>query len=643
MAKRRRKRIASRGSVNNIILKTLVNGDKYGYEIIKEVEEYSDGKISLKQPSLYSSLSRFEDKKFVSSYWQDSDIGGRRHYYHLTELGMQYYKKHILKESDEVEEDIEDEDIIEDNNENNEATDLADMESALTEFNESEEDDNDSSLQVEESLEEEEFNENEKPADHPTLTEIDEDEIPAIADFESDTTEPEAIISDHQFHTITPLEAIADSNELNHNDSQLDIEEEQPIPQDNVQPWKILSDRVKSSNRQYAQINSNKLYQRKPKKEQRIVLDTDGIFKLRDDSYQPVQKPQSKPVIIDNVIKRSNTNTIYGYDEEVLYGNKTTNKQETTSELTDEERQQKNENFLAKFNLITKSKMKPVSSPVQPNPEPKKEDKSIDYRNKLSAIFDSNNISDETITNNTLSDDTQQHVEEPITNNLFNYVDEEPNTTESDDDFIFDDIQEDSSCEDKFVDFEPVEEFEVKKENKQYIEKISTYSTTSSQVKLTKYEHNTTPAVLQDKTFVLINKLKMVFGIVMTLIMATELIVSLLVFRNKGMILDNDMSIFIAGFVITGIFALSYILPYLINSNAHKANNFRFVYSFWFGILTFLISLVLIYCINALMGFELDNFKFFAVKLIVPAIMTFNFVLGPIILTILNKRQAFYD
>ena len=65
MAKKKKKKIASRGSVNDTILKTLVGGDKYGYEIIKEVEEYSDGKIILKQPSLYSSLTRFEEKGVV--------------------------------------------------------------------------------------------------------------------------------------------------------------------------------------------------------------------------------------------------------------------------------------------------------------------------------------------------------------------------------------------------------------------------------------------------------------------------------------------------------------------------------------------------------------------------------------------------
>ena len=102
-------RILMYNNLNNIILKTLVNGYKYGYEIIKEVEKYSDGKIILKQPSLYSSLSRFEDKHYVSSYWGDSDIGGRRHYYHLTDEGLAYYKKVVLKETNDEEEEQESE------------------------------------------------------------------------------------------------------------------------------------------------------------------------------------------------------------------------------------------------------------------------------------------------------------------------------------------------------------------------------------------------------------------------------------------------------------------------------------------------------------------------------------------------------
>lgn len=76
---------AERGSVINTILEVLQNGDKYGYEIIKEVEAKTG--VILKQPSLYSCLTRLENQGLISSYWTDSDIGGRRHYYKLTELG----------------------------------------------------------------------------------------------------------------------------------------------------------------------------------------------------------------------------------------------------------------------------------------------------------------------------------------------------------------------------------------------------------------------------------------------------------------------------------------------------------------------------------------------------------------------------
>ncbi len=78
---------SGRGSVYNIILKALQSGDKYGYEICKEVEEKTNGAYILKQPSLYSGLKRLEAQGDVRSYWRDSVLGGRRHYYSLTESG----------------------------------------------------------------------------------------------------------------------------------------------------------------------------------------------------------------------------------------------------------------------------------------------------------------------------------------------------------------------------------------------------------------------------------------------------------------------------------------------------------------------------------------------------------------------------
>lgn len=76
-----------RGHINTIILRALYDGDKYGYEIISEIEHKSHGQYSLKQPSLYSALKRLEKEGFITSYWGGSVSGGRRKYFSLTESG----------------------------------------------------------------------------------------------------------------------------------------------------------------------------------------------------------------------------------------------------------------------------------------------------------------------------------------------------------------------------------------------------------------------------------------------------------------------------------------------------------------------------------------------------------------------------
>ncbi len=76
-----------RGHINTIILRALYDGDKYGYEIIAEIERKSHGQYTLKQPSLYSALKRLETDGYVTSYWGGSVGGGRRKYFSLTESG----------------------------------------------------------------------------------------------------------------------------------------------------------------------------------------------------------------------------------------------------------------------------------------------------------------------------------------------------------------------------------------------------------------------------------------------------------------------------------------------------------------------------------------------------------------------------
>lgn len=80
-----------RGHINTIILRSLYDRDKYGYEIINEINEKSHGQYTLKQPTLYSALKRLENQGYIQAYWKHDEVsaGGRRKYFRLTESGKE--------------------------------------------------------------------------------------------------------------------------------------------------------------------------------------------------------------------------------------------------------------------------------------------------------------------------------------------------------------------------------------------------------------------------------------------------------------------------------------------------------------------------------------------------------------------------
>lgn len=81
-----------RGHTDTIILKLLLDGDKYGYEITKLIYELSGQQYELKEATMYSSLKRLEQDSHISSYWGDETQGGRRKYYHITASGRGQYE-----------------------------------------------------------------------------------------------------------------------------------------------------------------------------------------------------------------------------------------------------------------------------------------------------------------------------------------------------------------------------------------------------------------------------------------------------------------------------------------------------------------------------------------------------------------------
>ena len=84
-----------KGNIETIILCSLYNRDKYGYEIAKDIKDRTENAYEIKQPTLYSYLKRLQDDGLIDSYWGTESNGGRRRYYMLTKYGRQSCVKFI--------------------------------------------------------------------------------------------------------------------------------------------------------------------------------------------------------------------------------------------------------------------------------------------------------------------------------------------------------------------------------------------------------------------------------------------------------------------------------------------------------------------------------------------------------------------
>lgn len=90
-----------RGHTDTIILRILLEGDSYGYEVAKKITEDGEGLIEIKDATIYIAFKRMEDDGLITTYWGDGVGGARRKYYKITNKGEKVYKE-AIKEWKEV-------------------------------------------------------------------------------------------------------------------------------------------------------------------------------------------------------------------------------------------------------------------------------------------------------------------------------------------------------------------------------------------------------------------------------------------------------------------------------------------------------------------------------------------------------------
>jgi len=76
-----------KGTLDMMILRTLVTGDAHGHTIAKVIEHTSEDVLEVEQGSLYPALHRLEDRGWVSSYWGTSENNRKAKFYRLTAAG----------------------------------------------------------------------------------------------------------------------------------------------------------------------------------------------------------------------------------------------------------------------------------------------------------------------------------------------------------------------------------------------------------------------------------------------------------------------------------------------------------------------------------------------------------------------------
>lgn len=82
------------GTLDLLILRTLLPGAAHGHAIAKHIQRTSEELLQVETGSLYPALHRLEAKGWIAASWELSDKGKRAKFYTLTALG----KKQLTSE-----------------------------------------------------------------------------------------------------------------------------------------------------------------------------------------------------------------------------------------------------------------------------------------------------------------------------------------------------------------------------------------------------------------------------------------------------------------------------------------------------------------------------------------------------------------
>ena len=100
MPKRDSRNEMLQGTLDMLVLQTLVLGPAHGHTIAHAIEHGSEDVLQVEHGSLYPALHRLEDRGWIASFWGTSESNRKAKYYRLTPAG----RKRLIAETTRWEE-----------------------------------------------------------------------------------------------------------------------------------------------------------------------------------------------------------------------------------------------------------------------------------------------------------------------------------------------------------------------------------------------------------------------------------------------------------------------------------------------------------------------------------------------------------
>ncbi|MGN1208035.1 MAG: helix-turn-helix transcriptional regulator [Christensenellales bacterium] len=646
----------SRGSVNEILLKALQSGDKYGYEINKEIETKSGGKFFLKEASLYSGLKRLQASGFISSYWQDGELGIRRHYYSITQKGLEKLNSSNFTWDSSKE-------FLDEMFKNEKANKI--QPSNRPNLMQSEKETVDTTLSITQNAQQANTEQNSEKEFKKNPFQIEVSPLQqSFFDFSSNLTQSEDVFNKSESNVENQIENQKEENQkesvetTNSDNEILNEEKAESCENFSEQINAITDDKLEkdceikqAQENQTESLSYEKLICDYANKDYTTSLQKENVVDISQLLKQNININDSS-IVFDNKYSQSagQNEDSKNVDKNEFVEQPTLQNQQNFASPTNQENLAENVDALNETGILENDK-----NFVQHT------ENKVDFKNIFGSLLVGNSESDETeksVDTNLIDNRCEQ--EQQNSNESQNEtkpelprinVDNDVNVMLKSDkkssyDYTANNVKS-TNFEDKIV--QPISGNVPSV--KQYINNVHKQTLISRATNVTEEVNleginireysKMNNKLIRNSNYVYSNKLNFVLALIISSLLLIESVVSFIVLNKIGSLQTFEIIFFITTILLSLINAYIFTYRFVKDKFKVELRNYNFKSQIFYFILIFVVCLILILCVNIFAGMNSNNLFDFAMKIVFESLVTLNLIAYPVLKLCLYKLRYF--